>query len=91
MVESVEVKGVTVQINGEDQFFPEDALSSEEELTYGQIVDRVRDTLPQGPQVRYTVTYYNSAGRPRDGELREGESVKVQNGTGFNVDAVDLS
>ena len=91
MVETIGIQGVTVIINGRDQFFTKDELSPGDELTYEQVVDKVKDSLPSGDQIIYTVTYFNGAGRPRDGQLKPGEKVKVQEGTGFNVDPTDLS
>ncbi len=91
MTSSIEVKGVKVIINAREEFFSENELDPNYELSYEQVVARAKEYLPSYEQVEYTVTYFNGAGRPQDGELKPGEKVKVADGTGFDVDATDLS
>jgi len=47
--------------------------------------------LPSGPNTVFTVTYRHAAGHKHNGTLTEGETVKVQDGTIFNVTATNKS
>lgn len=61
------------------------------ELTFEEIVALAFDDPPSGPQVLITVAYRNAAGSPHDGSLVAGQTVKVKNGTIFDVTATDKS
>ncbi|MDO8571896.1 MAG: multiubiquitin domain-containing protein [bacterium] len=60
------------------------------ELTFAQVV-ALADNLPTGENIVYTVTYRKAEGKKQEGTLVEGESVKVKDGTIFNVTATDKS
>ena len=62
-----------------------------EELTFDEVVRLAFDQLPTGQDIMLTVTFRNGGGRPSDGSVVSGGSVKVQDGTVFNVTATDKS
>lgn len=59
------------------------------EITFAQVV-ALADNLPTGPNILYTVTY-RKAEEESEGTLVPGKSVKLKNGTTFNVTATDKS
>ena len=61
------------------------------ELSFEEVVRLAFDPPPSGPYIMITVTYRNGAGRPPEGTLVSGRSVKVRDGTVFNVTATDKS
>ncbi len=61
------------------------------ELSFNEVVWLAFDPPPSGPNIMITVTYRNGAGRPPEGTLVEGQNVKIQDGTIFNVTATDNS
>jgi len=64
---------------------------TEAEMTFDEVVHiAVADGLLSGPQVIYTVSYRHAHGN-KEGDLAEGQSVKVKDGTVFNVTATDKS
>lgn len=72
-------------VNGRPKTVESDRLSFEE------VVALAFDPVPSGPNVAITVTYRHAAQRPDQGMLIEGQSVKIKNGTVFNVTATDKS
>lgn len=62
-----------------------------DELSYDEVIKLAFDPPPTGPHWEIVVSYRNGAGRPPDGRLRPGGTVKVQEGTVFNVTATDKS
>ena len=62
-----------------------------ETLTFDDVVDRAYPDGSRGPLISYTVLYFNAAGRMTEGGLDEGGTVKVQDGTVFNVTRTDRS
>ena len=62
-----------------------------DELSYDEVIRLAFDPPPTGPNWEIVVSYRNGAGRPPDGRLRPGGTVKVQEGTVFNVTATDKS
>jgi len=60
-------------------------------VTYEQIVSIAFPDGPAGPNVTHTVTYTGAAGPKSDGSLAAGGSVKVKEGTAFNVTSTDKS
>jgi len=92
---SVEVQGnpgeshrkeLTIIINGR----PKGVAAHE--LSFEQVVDLAYNGHPPtGPNWVFTVTYRNAEGKKHEGSLTEGESVKIKNGTVFNVTATDKS
>ena len=78
-------KHFTIIVNGRQR------TVSSEELTFDEVVKLAYDPVPSGPNIIIHVLYSNSAGRPREGKLFPGGSVKVQDGTVFNVSTTDKS
>jgi hypothetical protein len=78
-------KRVTIIINGRRKVVREKDLSFEEVIA-------LTDNLPAGPNYEYTVTYQRAAGpRPEGSLVAGGKSVKIKDGTIFNVTATDKS
>ena len=76
---------INVIVNGRKK------VVSSGELTFDQVVKLAYDPIPSGPNILITVTFRNGAGRPPEGTLVKGESVKVKEGTVFNVRVTDKS
>ena len=71
---------------------PADALSPDGEIEYKQVVEfAVAQGLPQGQFIEYQVFYEKAIARPENGRLLEGKTVKIQDGTVFNVTYTDKS
>ena len=58
---------------------------SSDEVTFNDVVKLALDPVPSDPSIIFHVLYSNSAGRPSAGKLFAGGTVKVQDGTVFNV------
>ena len=82
---------VTIVVNAREKVVASEELSSESEISFDQVVGLAYDPVPSGQYIEFTMSYRNSAGRPQDGRLFVGQSVKVQNGTVFNVTYTDRS
>ena len=82
---------VTIVVNGREKVIPSSELSSDGELSFEQVVRLAFDPPPSGPDIVFTVSYRNGTGRPPDGRLVAGKSVKVGDGTIFNVSFTDRS
>ena len=82
---------ITIIVNGREKTVPSSELSPDGELSFHQVVRIAFDPPPSGPNIVITVTYRNGAGRPPEGRLLAGQSVKVQDGTIFNVTPTDKS
>ena len=76
---------IEITVNGREK------VVTSGELSFDEVVRLAFDPPPSGPYIMITVTYRNGAGRPREGTLGAGQSVKVQDGTVFNVTATDKS
>ena len=63
----------------------------DEELTFDQVVDLAFDDPPTGEFICFTITYRGGGGRKPEGTLVKGKSVKVKDGTIFNVTVTDKS
>ena len=63
----------------------------DDQLTFDQVVALAFDDPPAGEFICFTITYRRAGGRKAEGTLVEGESVKVRNGTIFNVTVTDKS
>ena len=74
-----------VIVNGRQKIVDSD------EVTFEEAIRLAFDQPPSGPYIVFTVSYRNGAGRPPEGRLVAGQSVKVQTGTIFNVTATDKS
>ena len=77
-------KGLTVWVN--DVEWPDAPVDGGDELSYAQVVRRAQ---PYARDITiYRVEYTNAigpGGKSTDGVLREGESIKVRDGTRFTV------
>ena len=62
-----------------------------EELSFDELVDLAFDDPARGPQIVFTITFRDAAGRIREGELDEGQRLKVRDGTIVNVTRTDQS
>ena len=82
---------ITIVVNGREKAVAISELTTNGELSFDKVVRIAFDPPPSGPNIIITVTYRNSAGRPRDGRLSSGQNVKVQDGTIFNVTPTDKS
>lgn len=60
------------------------------ELSFDDVIRLAFDNPPSGPDVIFTVAYRNDADHSA-GTLAPGQSVKVRNGTVFNVTATNKS
>ena len=82
---------ITLVVNARERVIPSSELSADGELSFKQVVGLAFDPPPSGPDIVFTVSYRNGAGRPPDGRLVAGQSVKVRDGTVFNVSFTDKS
>ena len=62
-----------------------------ESLTFDQVVAFAFADPPTGPYICFTITYRGAGGRKPEGSLVEGGSVKIREGTVFNVTVTDKS
>ena len=74
----------TIVVDGQKKTVQQD------ELTFTEVVGLAFNPVPSGPDVMITMTYRDAAGEKK-GSLTEGQSVKIKNGTVFNVTATDKS
>ena len=82
---------ITIIVNGREKVVSKDTLSSNDEISFEDILKLAFDPIPTNPDIIFHVLYSNSPGRPPKGRLTQGGSVKVQNGTIFNVSKTDKS
>ena len=82
---------VKIIVNGRERVLSSSELSPDGELSFDQVVRLAFDPPPSGPYIVFTMSYRNGAGRPPSGRLVAGQSVKVQDGTVFNVSFTDKS
>lgn len=78
-------KSIGIIVNGRKK----DVIS--DELSFDEVVLLAYDPIPSGPYISITVTYRDGRGRPPEGRLFEGQTVKVKEGTIFNVRVTDKS
>ena len=78
-------KSFDIIVNGTNYPVPND------EVSFDQVVDLAYPDGGRGPLIKYTVDYYNGAGRPPEGKLTENQKAKVKDGTVFNVTRTDRS
>ena len=82
---------ITIVVNGREKTIPVSGLSPDGEISFEQVVGLAFDPIPSNPNIVFHVLYSNGAGRPPNGRLAPGGSVKVQDGTIFNVSTTDKS
>jgi hypothetical protein len=78
-------KEYTIIVNGRKK---EVAMS---ELSFDQIVHLAFDPVPTGPNVLITVEYGHGPKANPQGQLLEGETVKIKDGMVFSVSPTDKS
>jgi hypothetical protein len=84
---SNEPKDITIIVNGRQR-----AVAKNSELTVAQLVAMAFDTPPTGENVEFTITYRKGGNEHRpEGSLSGNDTVKVKEGTVFNVTATDKS
>ena len=62
-----------------------------DELSFDDLVDLAFDDPARGPQIVFTITFREASGRIPEGELDEGQRLKVRDGTIINVTRTDQS
>ena len=62
-----------------------------DELSFDELVDLAFDDPARGPQIVFTITFREAGGRIPEGELDEGQRLKVRDGTIVNVTRTDQS
>ena len=62
-----------------------------DELSFDELVDLAFDDSARGPQIVFTITFREAGGRIPEGELDEGQRLKVRDGTIINVTRTDQS
>ena len=82
---------LTLIVNGHEREISSKELSPDGEITFDEVVRLAFADPPSGPYIVFTVSYWNGAGRPPEGILYSGESVKVKDGTVFDVTVTDKS
>lgn len=84
---SNESKDITIIVNGRQR-----TVAKNSELTVAQLVAMAFDTPPTGESVEFTITYRKGGNENRpEGSLSGNDTVKVKEGTVFNVTATDKS
>lgn len=77
---------VTIVVNGRKKEV------AGKQISYTEVVNLAFDNNPpSGPYIVITVTYRKGPGPRPDGELEQGETVKIKDGMIFNVTATDKS
>ena len=63
----------------------------QDELSFDDLVNLAYDNPARGPLIVYTITFREAGGRISEGELDEGQRLKVRDGTIVNVTPTDQS
>ena len=74
-----------ITVNGREKRVESD------ELSFDELVDLAFNDPARGPQIVFTITFREAGGRIPEGELDEGQRLKVQDGTIINVTRTDQS
>lgn len=75
---------VAIIVNGRER------TVEEKEVSFEEVVELAFPGSPSGPNIVYTAAYRKAAGN-RSGDLLPGQSVKVKEGTIFDVTQTDKS
>jgi hypothetical protein len=75
----------TIIVNGRQK------TVTKEELTFADVVALAFNPVPTGPNIVFTITFKKADGKKTEGNLDQGETVKIKNGTMFNVTQTDKS
>ena len=86
-------KKFDIIINMEEKVVNSGDLSPDGEISFEQVVELAcgEGGLPSGPNIEYEIYYDNAIARPPNGRLYPDQSVKIQDGTSFNVTYTDKS
>lgn len=80
-------KDVTIIVNGRQR-----TVAKNSELTVAQVLALAFDNPPTGENVEFTITYRKGGNEHRaEGSMSGNDTVKVKEGTVFNVTATDKS
>lgn len=78
---------ITIVVNGRQRNVPKNS-----ELTVAQVVAMAFDNPPTGENIEFTITYRKGGNEHRpEGSMSGDDTVKVKDGTVFNVTATDKS
>jgi len=78
---------VNIIVNGRQRSVPKNS-----ELTVAQVVALAFDNPPSGENIEFTITYRKGGNEHRpEGSMSGNDTVKVKEGTVFNVTATDKS
>ncbi|MCY4537224.1 MAG: multiubiquitin domain-containing protein [Chloroflexi bacterium] len=80
-------KTISIIINGRPTPVPRER----DELSFDELVDLAFEDPARGPQIVFTITFRNAGGRIKEGELDEGQNLKLRDGTIVNVTRTDQS
>jgi len=80
-------KTISIIINGR----PTPVPGERDELSFDELVDLAFEDPARGPQIVFTITFRNAGGRIKEGELDEGQKLKLRDGTIVNVTRTDQS
>jgi hypothetical protein len=84
---SNETKDITIIVNGRQR-----TVAKNSELTVTQVVALAFDNPPSGENVEFTITYRKGGNENRpEGSMSGNDTVKIKEGTVFNVTATDKS
>ena len=78
-------KTFSITVNGRQRQVERD------ELSFDELVALAFDDPARGSQIVFTITFREAGGRIPEGELDEGQRLKVQDGTIINVTRTDQS
>ena len=78
-------KTFSIIVNGQPRQVERD------ELSFDELVDLALGDAAKGPQIVFTITFREASGRIPEGELDEGQRLKVRDGTIVNVTRTDQS
>ena len=80
-----EMKDITIVVNGREK------TVSTKELYFDALVALAFEDPPTGEFICFTITFRRGRGNKPEGNLDEGDSVKLKEGMIFNVSATDKS
>lgn len=80
-------KTVSIIINGRQTT----VQGERDELSFDELVDLAFEDPARGPQILFTITFREGGGRIKEGELDEGQRLKLRDGTIINVTRTDQS
>ena len=78
-------KTFSITVNGRQK------QAERDELSFDDLVNLAFDDPARGPQIVFTITFREAGGRLPEGELDEGQRLKVRDGTIINVTRTDQS